>query len=217
MGVCVIIGLCAGAALAKTKVVAFGGWLPVKWMVGPQEETARDMKVRALLVGGVPKEFTTGNPHEVTDKVFVVRRAYRLNDSLPEDGRVPRWKWVPGGWLMVDRGGARITRLSLPEFDSYYSQASWFRDYAAYCGVADSGKLYAMVVQIGRKKPVLKKLIGTARFGELPEAECAPPTWQRRPARVVFAPASGEKISFDVRGQSVELPADTQEESEAEQ
>jgi len=45
-----------------------------------------------------------------------------------------------------------------PEFGSYYSVASWYRDYVAYCGVSDDGKkLYAVVFQVGRRKPVLKK------------------------------------------------------------
>ncbi len=41
------------------------------------------MKVRALYVDGKLKEFVTGEMHEVTDRLFVVRRAYRLNNNLP--------------------------------------------------------------------------------------------------------------------------------------
>ena len=38
------------------------------------------------------------------------------------------------------------------------SQVSWFRDYAAYCGVTASGKsLYAVVAQVAARKPVLAK------------------------------------------------------------
>jgi hypothetical protein len=40
------------------------------------------LKIRALLVDGVLKEWTTGEAHDVTDRSFVVRRVIRLNDSL---------------------------------------------------------------------------------------------------------------------------------------
>ena len=54
----------------------------------------------------------------------------------------------------------------LPEFDSFYSAASWYRDYVAYCGVGDDGKkTYAMVAQISRRKPVLKKESTEGRSG----------------------------------------------------
>src|SRR5580700_6594642 len=43
------------------------------------------LKIRALLVDGVLKEWTTGDSHDVTDRSFVVRRVIRLNDALPTD------------------------------------------------------------------------------------------------------------------------------------
>ena len=43
------------------------------------------MKIRALMVDGVLKEWTTGDAHDVTDRSFVVRRAIKLNDALPSD------------------------------------------------------------------------------------------------------------------------------------
>ena len=43
------------------------------------------LKIRALLVDGVLKEWTTGDAHDVTDRSFVVRRVIRLNDALPSD------------------------------------------------------------------------------------------------------------------------------------
>jgi hypothetical protein len=45
-----------------------------------------ELKIRALLVDGVLKEWTTGDAHDVTDRSFVVRRVIKLNDSLPGDG-----------------------------------------------------------------------------------------------------------------------------------
>jgi hypothetical protein len=44
-----------------------------------------ELKVRALVVDGVLKEWTTGDAHDVTDRSFVVRRAIKLNDSLPSE------------------------------------------------------------------------------------------------------------------------------------
>src|SRR5262249_7292843 len=107
------------------------------------------------------------------------------------------WSWRPGGWLLVQRGSARITKLTLPEFDPYSSSASWFRDYVAYCGISDSAdKLYAVVVQVGRRKPLVKKLLGAPKNSEMPDSECEAPEWKRQPARVTFQPIGGQAVSF---------------------
>ena len=202
-------------AASKPHVITFGKWLPVKWMVGPTESEVVNIKVRSLYVDGKLKEFTTGNPHDVTDRIFVVRRAFRLNDRLPvEEGMSPRWKWQKGGWLMVDRATGRVSELNLPEFDPYYSDAAWFRDYVAYCGVSDDGeKLYAVVTELGRKKPVLKKELGAAADANSPDAQCVPPEWQREPVRVIFQPRRGDKLTYAVRGRTADVaPGDEKEE-----
>ena len=64
------------------------------------------------MVDGKIKEFTTGDIHEVTDRFFVVRKAFRVNDWLPDDEKPKehRWKWQRGGWLLVDRTTTRISR-----------------------------------------------------------------------------------------------------------
>ncbi len=214
----VLILLGAGNAVSKPHQVIFGKWLPVKLFIGPNEERTIDVKIRPLYVDGRLREFTTGEPHDVTDSLFVIRRAYRLSDWLPEDeGKPHRWKWQRGGWLMVDRSSGRITALKLPDFDSFYSAASWYRDYAAYCGVSDDGeKLYALVVQLGRKKPLLRQALGSAGGGDMPDSECPSPAWQRQPVRVTFAPRSGQKLTFNVRGHAADLqpspqPADEEQ------
>ncbi len=121
------------------------------------------LKIRALLVDGVLKEWTTGDAHDVTDRSFVVRRVIRLNDALPGDKQGPgdkpnRWVWQRGPWLLVDRTTGHVTALKLPDYDPGVSQVSWFRDYAAYCGVTASGKsLYAVVAQVAARRPVLAK------------------------------------------------------------
>ncbi len=195
---------------AKPKVISFGRWMPVKWMVGANADVSIDLKVRPLLVNGEVKEYTTGDPHDVTDRIFAVRTAYRINDILPGDGRsVPKWRWQPGGWVLVNRPNAHISKLALPEFDPDYSAVSWYGDYAAYCGMSDSAdKLYAVVAQVGRRKPVLKKFIGAVKSGELPESECEPPKWQKQPVRVTFRPKAAGSITFSIYGHATDLMAE---------
>jgi hypothetical protein len=194
-------------AASKPHILTFGKATPVKLFVGPEEKQSLEIKIRALYLDGKLKEFTTGEAHDITDQLFTIQRAYRVNDSLPEDERtLPRWKWQRGGWLLVNRTTGHITALKLPDFDPYYSAASWYRDYAAYCGVSDTGdKLYAVVTQIGVRKPVLRKLFGPASGGEMPDSECARPDWQRQPARVTFLPVKFEKLTFTVRGRAIDV------------
>jgi hypothetical protein len=131
----------AAIAVPKPHVIAFGKWTSVKWYVGAVEGKPLDIKIRALHVDTRLKEYTTGAAHDVTDRLLVVRRMFRLNDTLPtESNSAPRWVWERGGWLLVDRVTGRVTQISLPEFDPFYSTASWYRDYVAYCGVSDDGK-----------------------------------------------------------------------------
>ncbi|MDP9268137.1 MAG: hypothetical protein M3P27_07390 [Acidobacteriota bacterium] len=207
-----IVFLLAGCAFAKQHTITFGKPMAVKLFVGPSEDKTQAMTVRALYVDGNLREFTTGEPHDVTDRMFVVRRVFRVNDALPtDDKKVPAWKWQRGGWLMVERASGHVTRLNLPDFDPYYSNATWFRDYAAYCGLSQSdaaSKLYAVVVQLGQKRPLIHKQLGAARGEEMPDSECAPPKWERAPVRVTFAPVGKPAASFEVHGRWAE-PAET--------
>ena len=203
-----LIFLNTGAVSAtKPHVVSFGKWITVKWFIGHDENQPLDLKVRPLYVDGHTKEYTTGQAHEITETLFVVRRAFRVNDTLAEDKAVqPRWQWERGGWLLVDKGSARVSQISLPEFDTYFSAASWYRDYVAYCGVSDDGeKLYQVVAQLGRRRPVLKKLISKSFAGEMPDSACFEPNWQRQPARVTFLTDGEAKTTFEVRGHAVNL------------
>lgn len=201
--------LTASPIFARPHQITWGKWLPVKWFVGPTDDKVQPINVRALYVDGHVKDFTTGQPQDITDQLFVVRRAYRLNDQLPEDAnKVPHWKWQRGGWLLVDRESGRVTQLKLPEFDPFYSVASWYRDYVAYCGLSDDGeKLYAVVAQLGRKKPILHQDLGAAANSNTPDSECPAPTWQRNPIRVTFQPRSGKPLSFEVGPASRTSPA----------
>jgi hypothetical protein len=204
-----VVCLAANSAMAaaKAKVLSFGAWTKVPFFVAPHEEKSIDIKIRSLMVDGKIKEFTTGEVHEITDRFFVVRKAYRVNDWLPDDekSKEHRWKWQRGGWLLVDRTTTRISAVNIPQFDPFYSSASWFRDYVAYCGLSDDADdLYAMVAQIGRKKPILKQKLGDAKNGELPESECLAPHWDGNPIRVTFEPVGGQKQTFQVFGHAAD-------------
>jgi hypothetical protein len=205
-------------AATKIHVIAFGKFMSVQWLAGTGAENEKPqlIRVRALVVDGRAREYVLGTPHEITDRLFVVRRAFRVNDSLPEDS-VPRWLWQRGGWLMVDRLTGRVSALTLPEFDSFYSSASWYRDYVAYCGVGDDGKkIDAVVAQIGRRKPVLKKLLSSdgVKDDAAPDSACSVPIWQRNPTRVSFEVVGAQKQTFAIRGQVVDQVNDAEEDDE---
>ena len=181
------------------------------------------LKIRALLVDTVLKEWTTGDAHDVTDRSFVVRRAIRLNDSLPGDNldqnaasaASRRWVWQRGPWLMVDRVTGRVSPLKLPDYDPGVSQVSWFRDYAAYCGVTAGGKsLYAVVAQVERSKPVLAKKLAAFSAENHPDPACMQPDWLREPLRVTFHPGGKVAVSFDVVPGSAVLVEDSADDTD---
>jgi hypothetical protein len=200
----------AATAVSKPHVISFGKPQPVKLFVGASESKTIDIMVSPLFVDSKLKEYTTGKPHDVTDRQFVVRRAFRINDALPDEARKsPKWLWQLGGWLLVDRSTGRVTAIKLQDFDPYYSDVSWYRDYAAYCGTTGNGeKIDALVVQIGVKKPLYRKELGRADGGEQPDSDCAAPQWERQPVRVTFLPKTGDKLSVAVRGRFVDEMAD---------
>jgi hypothetical protein len=167
-----------------------------------------ELKVRPLTVDGKVKEWTTGEAHDVTDRSFAVRRAVRLNDALPTD-HGERWVWQKGPWLLVDRASGKVAALHLPDFDPAVSEAVWFRDYAAYCGVNTSGKqLFAMVAQVEARRPLLAKKLGPWDAADHPSPACAPAVWQREPLRVSFQPTDAAEVSFDLIGTSAVLVED---------
>jgi hypothetical protein len=198
-------------AAAKPHVMNFGKWMTVNYMRGEDSDNPVNLRVRPLYIDARIKEFVVGSPHDVTDRVFVVRRAFRLNDALPDEtNTVPRWRWEIGGWLLVDRVSGHVSQLVLRDFDFESSIASWYRDYVAYCGISnDSKKIYALVEQLGRRKPVLRKVI-RENFGD--NLDCLA-TWQRLPARVTFTIMGGrnqskdkdQKFTYGVRGSIVDV------------
>jgi hypothetical protein len=205
--VCVLMRATTFAAAApKTHTVTLGSFRRVPYT--PADATQQDkaeesstLKIRPLFVDERQKEWTLGEIHEVTDRSFTVRRALRLNDALPGDGAA-RWVWQPGPWLLVDRVTGHITALHLPDFDADVSDVAWFRDYAAYCGVAGTAKggLVAVVAQLNGRRAVVQKVIGI-----WPQANhflpiCQPARWQRLPLRVTMQPTGGVAATYDVVG-----------------
>jgi hypothetical protein len=217
MALTVALLVTAAPAAVKPHVIGFGKWTSVPWEAGTKEGKPVVLKVRALVVDGRVKEYVLGSPHEVTDRLFVVRRVFRINDSLPEEHGNPRWQWERGGWLLVDRMTGHISPINLPEFDAFYSAESWFRDYVAYCGVSDDGKkIFARVAQLSRRKPVIKNPLPGAGVSEDagPDSACARPLWQRTPVRVSFEGSGGAKQTFAIRGHAADLVNDAEEEEE---
>ncbi len=200
-------------AKSKPHVIAFGKAQTVAFPSGVKEDTAEKMTVRPLYVDDKLKEYATGESHDVTDRLFVVRRAFRLNDRLPEE-KVPHWLWQRGGWMLIDRLTAHISALNLPEFDGFYSVAVWYRDYAAYCGIsADGEKLYGVVAQIGSRKPLLRRVLGDPDLSGQADTACEDdPIWQRQPPRVTFSPAKAPKLTFTIRGHTADLVEESSEE-----
>ena len=200
---CLLLPASVGLAAPRTHTVVLGRLRAVEFRSDSGE--AQQARVRELIIDGRLREYTTGAPHEVTDRLFVVRRAYRINDSLPDDSnKFTQWVWRLGGWISVDRQTGHVAQLNLPAFDSDLSNATWYRDYAAYCGTSDDGsKNYMMVSQLGKRKPILKK--------EYPGETCPAPKWERSPSRVTFM-TTGEKSSFLVRARGADLQMEPAEE-----
>jgi hypothetical protein len=234
----------AHAAPRKVHTVLLGATQKVAYSkVGDPAGAAageQELKIRALRVDGVLKEWTTGDAHDVTDRSFVVRRAIKLNDALPSDNPSEKpapgdnatpgvkppeksaekparaastWVWQRGPWLLVDRVTGHVIALKLPDYDPGVSQVSWFRDYGAYCGVTASGKsLYAVVAQVAARKPVLAKKLVAFDAESHPDPVCGPAEWQRAPLRVTFHPAGKDAVSFDVVPGSAVLVEDAGDE-----
>ena len=95
----------------------------------------------------------------------------------------------------------KVSVLKLPDFDPFYSDLSWYRDYGAYCGISSSGeRVIAVVAEIGSIKPLFRKDVGKNNEGSAPDSNCSAPHWERQPARVTFLPKGGEKFTVNVSG-----------------
>jgi hypothetical protein len=223
LGLTVLSPFCFGAP-RKPHVVGLGVVKKVPYSQESDPSGAatgeESLKIRPLIVDGQVKEWTTGESHDVTDRTFVVRRAVRLNDSLPDDkasAAKEHWIWQRGPWLMVDRTTGRVTALKLPDYEPGVSQVSWFRDYGAYCGLTASGKsLYAVVAQLAARKPVLAKKIEAYDPDPKSHTEpvCTQPDWQREPLRITFHPSGHDASTYELVPGSAVLVEDSGDEQE---
>jgi len=212
----------AQAAPRKPHVVALGAARRVHYSKAGDPAGAaageEELKIRALMLDGALKEWTTGEAHDVTDRSFAVRRAIRLNDALPGEKQGSgdkHWVWQRGPWLLVDRVTGHILALKLPDYDPGVSHVSWFRDYGAYCGLNASGKsLYAVVAQVAARKPVLARKLAAFDPESHPDPVCGPPEWQREPLRITYHPGGKDAVSFDIVPGSAVLVADSADEAE---
>lgn len=174
-------------------------YTPPQATADTKSEDSSTLRVRPLVVDGVQKEWTLGEVHDVTDRTFVVRRALRINDSLPAEP--VRWAWQPGPWLMVDRVSGHITALHLPDFDPLVSDVVWFRDDAAYCGIASTKSgIVAVIAQLGARKPIVQKLLAPWPQTIPSNPVCAPAVWQRTPMRATLQLTGGQPVTYDVVG-----------------
>ncbi|HEY0307202.1 MAG TPA: hypothetical protein VGB94_03520 [Acidobacteriaceae bacterium] len=202
------------AAATKTHTVALGAARHEPYQPPDADKKLKGkeailLKIRPLIIDGRQKEWTTGDTHDVTDRTYTVRRALRLNDALP--GEAAHWIWQPGPWLTVDRVTGHIAALHLPSFDPAVSQAVWFRDYAAYCGVNSTAKsqtLVAVVAQIGARRAVVQHNIGKWDPQQHEQPVCAPAQWQRQPVRVRLQPTGAPAIDMEIVGATSSLIED---------
>lgn len=208
---CILLLAVAAGAASKAHSVTFGKWTTIVIRNPESNLKPTDLKIRPLYLDGRTKEFTTGPAHDVTERTFVVQRIYRVNDSLPQESGPQKWNWQRGGWLLVNRASGKIQPIVLPDFDPDLSAVNWYRDYAAYCGDSeDGGKIVTAIVQLGRRKALLKKTIGDAsESGEL----CPPPIWERNPIRATFELKSGQKLTFSVKNRATETVTEDDSES----
>ena len=206
VGLCLASSHLLAAARPKVHAVTLG---PARRVPYTQPDATPDtrtdetstLKIRALFVDEKQREWTTGDSHDVTDRSFTIRRALRLNDALPTDSG-PHWIWQPGVWLLVDRVTGHLTALHLPDFDAAVSDAVWYRDYAAYCGISatQKGGLFAVVAQLGARRPIVLKQIGPWPQSNHFLPVCQPAQWQRLPMRVTLQPTAGEATTYNVVG-----------------
>ena len=205
----------ASGAPPKVHTVALGAVRRVPFVAADvaaedKADEAGTLRIRSLIVDGKVLEWTTGDVHDVTERSFVTRRVLHVNDTLPGE-KAGRWVWQPGSWILVDRLSGRVTALHLPEFDAAVSDVSWYRDYAAYCGVhvaAKSGGLTAQVWQIGARRAALSRVIAPWPLKERVRPVCSAAVWQREPMRVTLKPATGDAVVYTVTGSSSQLVED---------
>ena len=112
----------------------------------------------------------------------------------------------------------RISPVNLPEFDALYLASNWYRDYIAYCGVADDGKIRmpwwrTSCRAAGAKKTAIER--GRSRGCSARLGVSGAYRQLRGLVRVSFEErAGGSMQTFAIRGHVVDLVNDAEEEEE---
>jgi hypothetical protein len=76
-------------------------------------------------------------------------------------------------------------------------------------------KTFAVVVQLSRRKPVLKKALAEGIAEDAaPDSACPAPVWQRGSVRVSFQGSGAAKGTFAIRGHIVDVVNDAEEDDE---
>jgi hypothetical protein len=91
IAVALLILTVSANAASKSYVMSLGKLMPTKLLLGPSEEQELNISVRPLYLDTKLKEYTTGPAHDITDRAFVIRRAYRVKPSLPTESSAQRW------------------------------------------------------------------------------------------------------------------------------
>ena len=72
------------------------------------------------------------------------------------------------------------------------------------------------MVQLNRRKPVMKRLLSGVAFDEAqPDSACPAPVWQRSPVRVSFEASAGGKQTFAIRGGVADAVTNSEDDEEA--
>ena len=113
---------------------------------------------RCWWTGGI-KEYVVGSAHEVTDRLFVVRRAFRINDALPEDPcRAGSGSVEDGCWWIALRGESLLQACrSLILIFRRPAGTGIMRHIAG--SETTERKPMRSLRNLSRRKPVLKKLL----------------------------------------------------------
>ena len=127
-----------------------------------------------------------------------------------------KWLWQRGGWLLVDRVSGKIALVKLPDFDAFYSEVSWYRDYAAYCGITSNGeRVDARGRRDRRQEGVVSQGIGQGQHGRFVRQELrARRTGTGSRPRVTFLPKTGEKFTVNVSGRFADEAPDNDSDEE---
>jgi hypothetical protein len=101
---------------------------------------------------------------------------------------------VVGGFWSIETTGTLLASVCLIMI-FYYSAIAWYRDYAAYCRLAEDGKkVMAIVAQLGGRQPVLKKPRGEPFGEEVPDSACPIAGWATAAGAFDLRAGGGAKV-----------------------